>query len=50
MSVVRLDEDALNQVFETLSDWERILQEENIDVSALSRPARDNEIEGGPEL
>lgn len=34
--MVRLDEKALNQIFETLSDWEHILQAEKTDLEALA--------------
>ena len=33
--MVRLSDADLNTLLETLSDWEQVLQAENIDVSAL---------------
>ena len=35
--MVRLDDEALNQIFETLSDWEHVLQAEKVDIEALAK-------------
>jgi len=43
--MVRLNEVTLNQFFETLSDWEQLLQAENIDIDALEADEADDKEE-----